>query len=141
MFKKNSNNHFVLGTLIGGALAGAATLLLAPKRGCELRDDISDKISEKYEQLTDALEDYSPRRYWEPEPETNHTSLVVGSLVGGLLAAAAALLLAPKAGNDLRRDIASLSETGTDQVRELVDGLTKRRKGPLHHIRQRLRRK
>ena len=141
MFEKNSNNHFVLGTLIGGALAGVATLLLAPKRGCELREDISDTFSEKYDQLSDALEDYSPRRLWEPEPETNHTSLVVGSVVGGLLAATAALLLAPRTGNEIRKGIARFSEAGTDQVRELVEGLTKRRKGPLHHVRQKLRRK
>lgn len=141
MFEKKDNNHFVVGTLVGGVLAGAAALLLASKRGCELREDISDALSEKYEQLSDALEDYTPRRLWEPEPQTNYTSLMAGGLVGGILAAAAALLTTPKSGNTLRRELSKLGEEGTDHVRELVEGLTNRRKGPLHHVRQRLRRK
>ena len=42
-------------------------------------------------------------------------------LIGGSLGAAAALLLAPKTGKDLRHDIASTARTGYDGAADLVD--------------------
>jgi gas vesicle protein len=43
MEAKNRRNHnFLTGLLFGGALGGIAALLLAPKSGKELRDDIKE---------------------------------------------------------------------------------------------------
>ncbi|HMT09195.1 MAG TPA: YtxH domain-containing protein [Pyrinomonadaceae bacterium] len=42
-------------------------------------------------------------------------------LIGGSLGAAAALLLAPKTGKDLRHDIATTAKTGYDGAVDLVD--------------------
>ena len=50
MSHEQSNNGVLLGTIIGGAIGVISALLLAPKSGAELREDLSAKfqsISEK----------------------------------------------------------------------------------------------
>ncbi len=44
----NTTNTFIIGTIIGGAIGAITALLLAPKSGKELRQDIADKSSEVY---------------------------------------------------------------------------------------------
>ncbi len=58
-----------------------------------------------------------------PVPPARHDDGDVGNrvaflLLGGLLGAAAALLFAPKAGRELRADIADATRKGVDQARE-----------------------
>ncbi|MCC5832711.1 MAG: YtxH domain-containing protein [Chlamydiales bacterium] len=53
---------FALGALIGGLLGGAAALLLAPKSGEEMREDLVDhyqKVSNETAELVDAVCDHS----------------------------------------------------------------------------------
>jgi gas vesicle protein len=44
---------FIFGTLIGGAIGAITALLLAPKSGKELRQDIAEKSSEIYGKASD----------------------------------------------------------------------------------------
>lgn len=44
MPKENTGNGLLLGTIVGGAIGVVATLLLAPKSGAKMRQDISDRI-------------------------------------------------------------------------------------------------
>lgn len=44
---------FLLGTVVGGVVAGVAALLFAPKSGEELRKDISDQANDLKDQATD----------------------------------------------------------------------------------------
>jgi gas vesicle protein len=65
--KKNSGqsgsaSSFALGALIGGILGGAAALLLAPKTGEEMREEIADryrKVSDEAVELMDAVCEHS----------------------------------------------------------------------------------
>ncbi|MGM0883115.1 MAG: YtxH domain-containing protein [Bacillota bacterium] len=44
MPRENAGNGVLLGTLIGGAIGVVSALLLAPKSGAKLREDLSNKI-------------------------------------------------------------------------------------------------
>jgi len=44
---------FLVGTIVGAAIAGATALLLAPKSGQELRKDISNQAKDAKDQATD----------------------------------------------------------------------------------------
>lgn len=58
MADKESNylKGFVTGALIGGIAGGVAALLLAPKSGKELRQDLAEKSVEVYEKAADLFE-------------------------------------------------------------------------------------
>lgn len=53
MSNKYRAEGFLLGTVVGGLVAGATALLLAPKSGKELRKDISDQAQDWKEQASD----------------------------------------------------------------------------------------
>jgi len=55
---KNENNYwkgFFAGTLLGGIAGAVTALLLAPKSGRELRQDIADKSYELYDKASDYI--------------------------------------------------------------------------------------
>lgn len=57
---ENNNEYskgIVLGTIIGGAIGAATALLLAPKAGKELRQELSEKSNEYYSKTSDYLSD------------------------------------------------------------------------------------
>lgn len=49
----NFTKGFIFGTLIGGAIGAITALLLAPKSGKELRQDIAEKSSDIYGKASD----------------------------------------------------------------------------------------
>ena len=51
--ESNYLKGFITGALIGGLAGGITALLLAPKSGKELRQDIAEKSSEVYEKASD----------------------------------------------------------------------------------------
>ncbi|MCI1881733.1 MAG: YtxH domain-containing protein [Sporolactobacillus sp.] len=53
--------------------------------------------------------------------------LFIGGVIGGLIGAAAALLLAPKSGEELRKNlnIKQLVESSVDKVKDTASGLVK----------------
>lgn len=59
MSDNNMNGKdFLIGTLIGGMIGAAAALLLAPKKGSELRRDLSEQahqVSERTHELADTV--------------------------------------------------------------------------------------
>lgn len=58
MSNKLNGKDFVVGAVVGGVLGAVTALLFAPKKGSELRADISEqygKISEKTGELADAV--------------------------------------------------------------------------------------
>ncbi len=134
----NNTQNFLVGTLVGGLVGTVAALLLAPKSGSELRQDVSDK----YEDFTDMIENGELNRFWsEPEPEINTSSVVWGTVAGGILAAAATLLLAPKTGKALRKDLMGLTDYSKDQIVDTVNDLAARYRKPLKAGRKILRKK
>lgn len=123
MFEDNRSNNnaqnFVIGTVVGGVIGSVAALLLAPKTGYALREDIADK----YEEITDAMGNVVEKtKFWEEEEPDN--TLLWGGIAGSVLAAAAALLLVPKKnrsfGQGIVNAVQGLGENGKDQLRDLV---------------------
>ena len=55
------------------------------------------------------------------ETEKRGGSILVPFLVGGLIGAIAALLLAPKAGKELRKDIKDLASNARDNLDSTID--------------------
>ncbi len=53
--------------------------------------------------------------------ETKNGSILVPFLVGGLVGAGVALLLAPKSGKDLRKDIAGLATDTREKIAMTID--------------------
>ena len=56
MSEQNSSNYskgFVLGAIIGGAIGAITALLLAPKSGRELREDLAMRSGEIYDKASD----------------------------------------------------------------------------------------
>ncbi|WP_423188777.1 YtxH domain-containing protein [Alkalibacterium sp. f15] len=53
MYRDNNKECFVIGTFVGAAVAGLTALLLAPKSGKEVRDDIKDHTVKTKEQAKD----------------------------------------------------------------------------------------
>lgn len=58
MPKENTCNGMLMGTMIGGAIGAVAALLLAPKSGVQLREDLSSKfqsISKKTQDIASTV--------------------------------------------------------------------------------------
>jgi gas vesicle protein len=95
----NKSLDFLLGAVLGGLLGGTASILMAPKSGRELREDLSDTyddMTEKAHELANHMKHNSNG--------TNHdvNSLVLGGLAGATIGTITALLATPKSGKDLR---------------------------------------
>lgn len=98
-------NGFVKGALIGSVVAGIAGLLLAPKAGSELLDDILetyDSAQKNGHDFVAALKEKTARLTGESESET-HSSLMLGVVLGAVVSGIAALLLAPESGKKMRK--------------------------------------
>src|SRR5699024_690968 len=142
--KKNmSVSSMLLGSLVGGVLGATVGLLFAPKPGESLRKDIKSqtkKATHKANELKDTAQEKSnqlsnkamakkselqaKKRYKKLlQKEFNTTSFVTGSEVCGVLGASVGLLVAPKPGNDLRRDVNLRSKQALETVGDWKDDM------------------
>ena len=123
------NNHFMAGLLLGGVAAGLGALLLAPKSGKELMNDISDTYNDVAEKTGELSDDVKHKTWHMLHPNsscstcTNEsvTHFAVGALSGAILGATSALFFAPKPGNELRKDIEETYESAVEQGTEWKD--------------------
>ncbi|WP_409345563.1 YtxH domain-containing protein [Paenibacillus sp. MBLB4367] len=58
--------------------------------------------------------------------KTNGKSFLIGTVVGGVVGAAAALLLAPKSGRELRADIAEQAQAIGEKTQEIAGSVSQR---------------
>jgi gas vesicle protein len=146
--------EFVVGAAVGSLLGSVGALLIAPKSGKKLRQNICDA----YCNLADSTQDYASRgkslaknvgcqtcdwaskaksavagaakniKGWSPEEEEDESTrdLLIGGLVGGVLGAVVGLLVAPKAGEDLRQDLVDSYEDASDNAQEFAENLSKK---------------
>jgi gas vesicle protein len=139
---QSNNSNFLIGALIGGAIASAATLILAPKSGEDLREDITDTYDDIVDNLSDTLKN---NRFWGEESASNNNSPMLWGTIGGCaLAAAVALWLAPKKQkNQITKKLINrfqeLSENGQNQVKGLISGLKSNRRGSRRSLSSRRR--
>jgi gas vesicle protein len=130
-------SDLITGALLGGILGGVAGLLLAPKSGKELREDIMDG----YDNLNEKTREYSDkgskflnccskkgsRFFGEMEEGHCSSTLLTGGAIGAVIGATAALLLAPNSGKELREGLGDKYEDIREQAEEFVSGLNDKR--------------
>ena len=124
----------LVGTLVGGLIAAAATMLLAPKSGRDMREGIAGHYSDMTDKTRTMAEDLGEKTMEVAGVIGDKTMELAGTvgqksrdmgmgrefLMGGLVGAAAALLLAPKSGRELRADVAGQCGLLNDKTREFA---------------------
>ncbi len=136
MGHRNDNGDFLKAALLGGLVGGVAGLLLAPKSGKELRDDICEGyqcFSDKTHEFADDIKCKS-KRFLHPfsHEEEEHffngqTSFITGGTLGAIIGATAALLLAPQSGARLREDLGEKYEEIRDKAEEFMEDINDKR--------------
>jgi len=151
MLHHHRSRDFLIGAAMGGLLGTLGALLLAPKSGKKLRQDLCDNCSE----MTDKAHDIADRlckkgkclssqtydwagktkdiinevtdgvKSWvcpgEEEEETS-IDLLTGGVAGAILGATAGLLLAPKSGEQLREGMADTYQDISKKGKKFIKG-------------------
>jgi gas vesicle protein len=147
--------EFIIGAAVGSLLGSVTALLIAPKAGRKLRGDICDAYScltDKTQDLASKGKSLAKSigcqtcgwankakcavdnarktiKSWTSEEEEETTQdLLIGGLVGGIVGAAVGLLLAPKSGEELRRDFRDTCEDLSERTQDFADDMTRRGK-------------
>lgn len=122
------NNHFLTGLLLGGLAAGITALLMAPKSGKELYNDIADTYTTLAEKTGTISDDIKHKSWHILHPndaceicEGSSSHFMTGATIGAVLGVASALLLAPKPGAKLRNDLENTYHNVVDQGEEWKD--------------------
>ncbi len=144
--------HFLIGAAVGGLLGSVTALLLAPQSGSELRRELShayDSLSDKTQDLAKKMGcqtcDWASKakmvvdgasktvKKWVGEEEeeqeeqtSSSTAWLIGTFAGALVGAVTGLLLAPKAGEDLRNGIVNTYEEISTRGKALGDDISRK---------------
>jgi gas vesicle protein len=130
------SREFLIAAAIGTLLGGVTALLAAPKAGKRLRQDLYDSYSDLSDSMQDRASNLMGRSRnngWkglvnqikcgtkdllsyegEVEEQYHHRELIIGTIAGGIFGVLAGLLVAPRAGHELRRNLADKYEDLTD---------------------------
>jgi gas vesicle protein len=94
---KKDHNNLLWGAALAGVL-GTLTSILMPKN--TRRRGWVNQAKDAANNMVDGV------RQWSPEVETSTRDLLLGGVAGGVVGVATALLLAPKSGKELIKDMA-----------------------------------
>jgi gas vesicle protein len=124
------NNDLIKGALVGCCLGGLCALLLAPKAGKELQDDIVDSYNNLNDQTHEYIDEFKEYAstimdYLNGVEHNTHSPnhLMMGGLAGVVLGAIAGLLLAPQAGQKLRQQLGSKYDKIRENAEEVMDDI------------------
>lgn len=129
-------NDFIKGALLGGVLGSVAALLMAPKAGKDLRDDIVEgynTINKRSHQFASDVRDQGQSLYDTVngvENDHTHNTFLVGGAIGAVVGVVAALLLAPKSGDKLREQLGDRY----DEIREKAESVVNNFNSTRHNI-------
>jgi gas vesicle protein len=129
----------ILKPVLAGSLVGAGlALLLTPKAGTEIRKDVK-RIADRFSQAIDIGRDLygegsafvskaveaGKKAYVEEKPlepiNKEKGSFIVPVLAGGIIGAVIALLLAPKSGTEIRKDLKRFASSTGGQVASAIE--------------------
>lgn len=123
----NKNDSTLTTFLAGGAVGAALGLLLAPKPGRELRNDLK-RIADRFSQAADigSKKDYLEEIPLEHAVISNGRSsrlvpILRAGLIGAGIGAGIALLLAPKPGSETREDVKHFALGAREKVVSAID--------------------
>lgn len=133
MSDHNEESQFVKASIMGALLGGAAGLLLAPKSGKELREDLSNGYNFLNEKTHNIGEQMSARGHkilhpFEKEKPVNNHSFLIGGIAGALLGATISSLLAPQSGTKLRKTLGKTYDDIVDASEDILSNLNSKGK-------------
>jgi len=126
------DNGFIKGALIGGVLAGVAGILLAPKAGNQLIEDIVDVFNNAQHNgkgFFDAVKEKGSclaNLRFKEEETTEYSSLLMGLILGSLVAGITALLLTPQSGKKMRKILGSQYDDICVRAEDFVSSVEKK---------------
>lgn len=136
------SHGFLKGALIGGAIAGIAGLLVAPKPGSKLIEDILEiynNAQESGHDFVDAIKEkgsciagFCKNGFCEEEECDYHSSLLMGLIVGALVSGVTALLLAPQSGKKMRKILGDQYDDIRERAEDFVSSVEKKGGKILH---------
>jgi gas vesicle protein len=136
-----NSRDVLIGVAAGGLIGVVAALLIAPKSGEELRDDICDTycnvtergrhIAKSISDTTKDVVDHTSRGFkrlvgQEVEEEDHYKNILLGGGAGIVIGALLGLLIAPKAGNELREDLVHAYEDANERAHEFANDVSRR---------------
>ena len=119
MTKKNVKG-MVLGALVGTLMGSISALLLPQQR--HLTKKFKNQAQDLLSKAKIIKENVMDMKTWT-EPKTNiaKNNFLMGTVVGLLVGAGSALLLAPKSGKLLRKNLSDTYQDVADKTLEIVD--------------------
>jgi gas vesicle protein len=140
----NRKRSIMMPVLMGSATGAGIALLLAPKRGKEIRKDLKRFAADTRDQVADVIDE--GRDLYEEVGEVvagavktgkktydegtkglqklmhkKERSLMAPILVSGVVGAGIALLLAPKSGKEMRGDIKRIAANTQEKIVSAID--------------------
>lgn len=132
------SSSIIVPALVSGVISAGLALLLTPKSGREIRQDIRQLVKKTGEQAGEAIEEtraavsqaagsretFAAGKAQPSElagPADERTSLVIPVLISGVVGAALALLFAPKSGKEVMEDIKDYASTAVDKGKNLYE--------------------
>lgn len=154
MTNHSESKNFVVGAVIGALLGTGAALLLAPKSGRKLRDDICETCSDLSESTQDMAECltkkgkclakaincekddlaekarciiHEVKNWFGKGKDEDHTArdLTAGVVAGAVIGTLAGLFLAPKSGSEVRQGIVDTYNDLSNRTEKFADRVTK----------------
>jgi gas vesicle protein len=149
---------FLVGATVGGLVAGITALLIAPQSGSRLRkgiaetcSDLSDHTCDMAKKSKSLVKDiqhqgsdwmdcaksainkisccmHTSASCEEEDYEHCGRDLLIGSIAGGILGAAAGLILAPKSGEEMRQGFIDTYEDVSEKAHDLTQNFSKKGK-------------
>ncbi len=132
------SSSIIVPALVSGIISAGLALLLTPKSGREIRQDIGRLVKKTGEQagetieqgkaaVSEAASSQAPSAAGKEQlsewvsPEEERASLLVPILISGIAGAALALLFAPKSGKEIMEDIKELASSAVDKGKDLYE--------------------
>jgi len=134
----NRNGSIIMPSLAGGVAGAGLALLFTPKSGTGIRKDLK-RVAKRFSQAIDVSKDlYDDSREfastavktakkayvggWPLELRIREKqSFMVPVLAGGIIGAGITLLLAPKSGTEIRKDLKRFASSTGEQVGSAID--------------------
>lgn len=123
------HKDFITGAIIGGCLGGLAALLMTPKSGDELRNEIlngyntftgnsQEKLNEVKQKTQCLIDSIGGGGH-------DYNVFLLGGLAGTVLGAISGLLLAPQSGNKLREKLGDEYDSMYGKAKGIMSSLQK----------------
>lgn len=117
-----SAKQMVLGAVAGSIVGAGTALLLAPKSGEDLREDINDTYQDLKEDFKEGIiqqgENLMKNSGWSSKSSSSNTNILIGGIAGGILCAAAVYLLTQKS----RKSSGLISEDFKERAGSFING-------------------